>query len=342
MAIAKELFISQCKPQFGGSNPDRMYMALWEYLVRTGEDAYFARAKLALPNVLEESGACGVRNPDWCFKRFGMTKTAMPDGRIICIAGEHEDSYDPNFCIYNDVVVIRPAEGEAWVTKETGSIEIYGYPREVFRPTDFHSATLVGNEIFVIGRLGYGPTEDPEPPSTPIYSLDTTTYRMRPVVASGSSPGMIFEHHAEYEPATHSILIRGGFTWDSMREPKKQTQHGVYRLFLHDTRWEQITAHEKHRRFVFDYDGPYYEAKKSDFLPANVPHRFLLAEERGVWTYEISVSGVRVRFEDLGPVRAFVEGDLPEETLSKLLSDVATNLGRATSCEWSVKEVEKF
>jgi hypothetical protein len=34
--------------------------------------------------------------------------TLLPDGRAIQIGGEHEDYYDPDFCIYNDVFVHEP------------------------------------------------------------------------------------------------------------------------------------------------------------------------------------------------------------------------------------------
>ena len=44
--------------------------------------------------------------PFWSWQRFGRTSTALPDGRVIHIAGEHEDFYDPDFCIYNDVMVV--------------------------------------------------------------------------------------------------------------------------------------------------------------------------------------------------------------------------------------------
>lgn len=69
----------------------------------------------------------------------------MPDGRAVHIGGEHEDYYDPDFFIYNDVTVVGP----------DGSIKIRGYSRGVFPPTDFHSATLAGDAILIIGRLGY-------------------------------------------------------------------------------------------------------------------------------------------------------------------------------------------
>jgi len=57
----------------------------------------------------------------------------LPDGREVLIAGEHEDYYDPDFFIYNDVVVRAP----------DGKFAIYGYSKEAFPPTDFHTATLL-------------------------------------------------------------------------------------------------------------------------------------------------------------------------------------------------------
>ena len=85
-----------------------------------------------------------VRSPVWCAQRFGQSITFLEDGRVVQVGGEHEDSYDPDFCIYNDVFV---HEGEA--------IRIHGYPEDVFPPTDFHTATLLGREIVLIGSLGY-------------------------------------------------------------------------------------------------------------------------------------------------------------------------------------------
>ncbi len=52
---------------------------------------------------------------------------------MICIAGEHEDHYDPDFCIYNDVVVLDL----------DGSVAIYGYPEEIF--DDFLYDPATGN-----------------------------------------------------------------------------------------------------------------------------------------------------------------------------------------------------
>lgn len=48
--------------------------------------------------------------------------TILEDGRALFIAGEHEDSYDPDFCIYNDLIVFHTDK----------SVQIFAYPREVF------------------------------------------------------------------------------------------------------------------------------------------------------------------------------------------------------------------
>lgn len=315
-------------------------------MARTNANPWWVRDDFGLEQHYQElsDDRRWIATPDWCFKRNGMSKTAMLDGRVICIGGEHEDWYDPNFCIYNDVVVIRPKADEAWVTTDSGSVEIYGYPREVFRPTDFHSATLVEGDIFVIGRLGYGPADDPKPVSTPIYALDTTTYRMRTVIASGPSPGMLFDHHAEYEPATISILVRGGFTYNASRQPEKLPHHGVYRFHIQNNRWELVREHETHSRFEFNVVEPtphnFIKAATQSFLPGTVPHRFLGVEDHGVDRYEISVLGVRVRFEDFYTnIRMLVEGELPESVLRTLLDEIRAKLEQTTKSRWECTPV---
>src|SRR4029077_13978668 len=100
----------------------------------------------------------------WTFDRIGSTSTELPDGRVVCIAGEHEDFYDPDFYIYNDVIVLQP----------TGQIEIYGYPKEVFPPTDFHTATLPIDQVVIVGGLGY--KNERRPGHTPVYSLNLSNY----------------------------------------------------------------------------------------------------------------------------------------------------------------------
>ena len=85
--------------------------------------------------------------------------------------------YDPDFCIYNDV----------FVHERDGSIAIYGYPESVFPPTDSHTATLVGDAIYVIGSIGYMGTR--RYGETPVYRLDVHTLRMDRLHTTGDSPG---------------------------------------------------------------------------------------------------------------------------------------------------------
>jgi hypothetical protein len=44
----------------------------------------------------------------WTFPWTRKSCTGLPDGRVVCIAGEHEDYYGPDFYIYSDVVVFDP------------------------------------------------------------------------------------------------------------------------------------------------------------------------------------------------------------------------------------------
>src|SRR5205823_10613086 len=108
----------------------------------------------------------------------------LPDGRIVQVAGEHEDSYDLDFSIYNDV----------FVHETDGMIHIFGYPESVFPATDFHTATLVGEHIFLIGSLGYQGTR--QFGKTPVYRLDIETFHIEEVQASGEAPGWVYKQRA--------------------------------------------------------------------------------------------------------------------------------------------------
>lgn len=149
----------------------------------------------------------------------------MPDGRIIEVAGEHEDSYDADFCIYNDVVVF---DGK-------GDFEIYGYPEEVFPPTDFHSATLVGNSIYLIGSLGYH--NQRKPGETQVLRLDCTTFRIERVVCNGENPGWISRHKAVYEPEANRIVVNDGKVWDGSNLVANWVR---YALDLKTHVWERL------------------------------------------------------------------------------------------------------
>lgn len=189
--ITPDIYRKQRYPRFGTTNPEKVDFMLWETLVKNGEPAYWARN-------LFDTYDRDYSLPVWSFDRFGMSETTLPDGRIIHIAGEHEDFYDADFNIYNDVIVIHPDD----------TIAIYIYPKAVFPPTDFHTATLVDNHIYIIGCLGY--MRERPPGRTPVYRLDCTTYRIESIATTGNSPGRVFRHEAIYEPPTHSIIVAGG------------------------------------------------------------------------------------------------------------------------------------
>jgi hypothetical protein len=173
---------------FGNANPQRMNFPFWKAMVACGDSGYGARKHFDNGQAHDE--------PVWCFQRMGQSFTELPDGRVIEIAGEHEDFYDPDFCIYNDVTVHH---GD-------GTFDIYGYPREVFPPTDFHTATLVGDSIYVIGSLGYD--TDRKHGTTQVFRLDIHSLMIERIDTNGESPGWISHHKARL--LDNGIEVTGG------------------------------------------------------------------------------------------------------------------------------------
>lgn len=174
---------------FGKQNPQRMNNPFWDAMVRTRESAYGGASKF------ESRDFDG--GPVWCFNRFGQSLTRLPDGRYVEIAGEHEDHYDPDFCIYNDVVVHH---GD-------GTFDIFGYPEADFPTTDFHSATWVAPNIYIIGNLGY--PHQRRAGETPVYRLHCETWKIDQVPTSGEKPGWIHSHKAQLIDGNR-IRISGG------------------------------------------------------------------------------------------------------------------------------------
>jgi hypothetical protein len=124
--------------------------------------------------------------------------TPLADGRFVQIGGEHEDYYDPDFYIYNDVVV---HDGN-------GGSEIYGYPRDIFPPTDFHTATLGRDGIYIIGGLGY--PDQRRVGFTPVYRLTLDSWKIESVATSGEMPGWLHRHQASFDSLRNSIRVTGG------------------------------------------------------------------------------------------------------------------------------------
>lgn len=221
-------------PHFGQANPQAMDLPFWREMVRWDFWAYGARQHFEdspfQNRVIAPNSYAG--KAVWCFSRNGQSFTRLPTGQIVAIAGEHEDGYDPDFCIYNDVVVY---DGR-------GDFQIYGYPREVFPPTDFHSATLVEGFIYVLGNLGY--TSDRRLGHTPVYRLNCTTWAMEEVQTTGESPGWISRHRAKLQytaNGTPEIKVEGGNIWRMGElKPEYVDHHGSYVLDLGQLQWRSF------------------------------------------------------------------------------------------------------
>ena len=86
--LSKEEFVKWRSPRTVEENPTCVSNPLWYWLVRTRWSAYQANEILRGPSSFDAG-------PMWCFDRFGKSETRLPDGRVVHIGGEHEDSYDP-------------------------------------------------------------------------------------------------------------------------------------------------------------------------------------------------------------------------------------------------------
>lgn len=188
-ACSEEEFNTGWRRVFGTANPERMATPFWRAMVEARAQAHAGR-RLFHPDLFS---VC----PIWCYSRFGQSITELGDGRVVEIGGEHEDYYDPDFCIYNDVVVSDGA----------GGFTIYGYPREVFPPTDFHTATPVEGWIYVIGSLGY--EEERRPGRAAVFRLSTSDFHIEPVESRGDDPGWISRHRARLV-GPDTIRVSGG------------------------------------------------------------------------------------------------------------------------------------
>lgn len=215
LAATPEEFARAKHPRAGRRNPEEADEPFWLAMIRSGVNAYQAKKKYGEPD----------SSPVWCAQRFGQTLTPMPDGRIILIGGEHEDYYDDDFHIYNDVFVFEPE----------GKCRVFLYPEDAFPPTDGHSATLVGDWIYVIGNVGY--RERRRAGFTPVYRLDAKTLRVEAVVTSGECPGWIARHRAVLKGS--EIEVTGGETHVAP-DAKLEPNHRAFRLDLRTLAWRPI------------------------------------------------------------------------------------------------------
>lgn len=346
-AIAHEELLAWRSPRVVVGGPTRLDNPFWHWLVRTRHSAYAANEAIHGPSPF-------AAGPGWCFDRFGKSETPLPDGRVVHIAGEHEDHYDPDFHIYNDVIVIG----------HDGAIAIYGYSREVFPPTDFHTATLIGDAIYIVGCLGY--PEQRVKGSTPVFRLALDTVVITPVSTSGEAPGWIHGHTAELADDGETIVIRGGEVWLG-EERSMQENIGTWLLNTAPGSWSRLTALDWQRFTLRRKDRKpnrlwdtrqelwnrdhaslglqsyWRHPEEPDFGALEALYRLdamAPAPEEGD-DYNVFVTvidGVKVRFkEDTYSVQAIVEGKLSDTRLEQLQRTTLATLEKLDASEWEME-----
>lgn len=219
LALRKTEFAVGRHIREGNANPEQITDPFKLAMIRAGETSWGARERFKAPFNK------GKQPPIWCFNRFGQTITELPDGRFIFVAGEHEDGYDPDFAIYNDVTVLHT----------DGTIQIYGYPYTQFEPTDFHTATLVGNELWIVGGLGYAVQRQGY---MPVYRLNLETFAIEKLNTSGDSPPRFYNHGARLEGKF--LRIAGGkvSTLDATKKRWANVENGeIYLLNVETLQW---------------------------------------------------------------------------------------------------------
>jgi len=205
-----------------------------EYMIKTQVDPYDIWTKYDPHKYFEQTTRSDVEiTAVWSFLRYGRTTTRYKDRYNIHIGGECGDFYDTDFLIYNDVIVDDGA-GRVW---------IYAYPKDIFPPTDFHSATLLGDDygqipqtledsILIVGCAGY--QDERYFWETPVFRLDLKEMSIERIETSGEYPGWILEHRASLEDGG-KLVISGGKILDE--QDKSNPNLNRFELDLWTRKW---------------------------------------------------------------------------------------------------------
>jgi len=232
LTINKQDYLAQKYRIYGSSNPQKCDISFWYDMVRCNGDAWKARSQFG------DTDSCNDK-PVWCYERYGKSITAIGNGEFIEIAGEHEDSYDPDFCIYNEV----------FHHKSGGEFTIYQYPKDVFAPTDFHTATLIDGYIYIIGNLGY--YEERVYGTTPVYRLDASNFKIKKLEIKGECPGWISCHSAELIGQS-VIRIQGGDIYETVEGKEKHHFNTFdFELNIENLQWSKHDHRPKTRALPF-------------------------------------------------------------------------------------------
>lgn len=158
-----------------------------------------------LRDLIEAHTTLEPEYPVWCFDRMVQSCTSLPDGRQILISGEHEDFYDPDFFIYNDVVVIHP----------DGQIELFEYPLDQFPPTDFHTTIFdeSRHRLIIVGNISH--PEYRQTHTTQVAVLDLNTMQISMPTTTGHAPNWLSACQLEWHIAGEVLKISQGQVMNS-------------------------------------------------------------------------------------------------------------------------------
>jgi hypothetical protein len=322
LEVSYTLFRRWQKARRGTVPAEDMTNPVWEWLFRGRIDPYHANElfKGRAPQFL---GTPDVPNePRWAGCRMGQSRTELSDGRVFWIAGEHEDYYDPDFFIYNDVIIEYPHR----------ELKVIGYPVETFRPTDFHSATATPSEDAILIMESFG-----------------------------NQPGWIHKHHAALSEDGLSIVVHGGEVLTSAGFVENIDEWSLSladfrwsRLTMRKWPRFQVARADGMRQHLFDYETlefhqqfpgigghdedslaselgaePNMAAFQSLYTPS-IKHEVvsLNPESDNAWrSRRILMRGVIVRFtEDMNCLTVTVEGDLDRSTVEAIAMEMQQKL----------------
>lgn len=287
--------------------------------------------------------------PLWGMGRLGQSETPLPDGRVILIGGEYEDHYDPQFYIYHDVIIKHP----------DGKIDIFVYPKAMFNPTDFHSATLIGEEIYVIGGVGY--VNDRNYKSTPIYKLNIHSLDIKKI-ESRNHIGLIGSHTAILKD--NQIIIKGGqilsddnTLMDNIDDWAFNPNTLTFKNLTNHV-WQGFMVQRKdfHWLSLFDYHCLLFDR---DYNPDEFEDKFnqltnKLGIEPNLTTYQqifippiyhhqdqddksaIWIDGIKIRYVDnLDDIGVYIEGQLSDDKVQLLADNLCYKLSKLenTPCQ---------
>ncbi|MDX1679831.1 MAG: DUF3817 domain-containing protein [Akkermansiaceae bacterium] len=236
--ITRGLFVKWRDVRRGSRPAEDLSNPYWSWLIESETSSYAANDYFRGPSSYMQ--VCEGGEAAWSAERLGQSETELADGRIVLVAGEHEDHYDPDFFIYNDLIIRHPH----------GRIQILGYPREVFPPTDFHSTTLVDGKLVVIGNLGY--SEQRQAGVTQVLVIDPETWEVRQHESTGEGPGWIHDHRAELRDG--AIVLSGGKVWVGEEEELIEN-FDDWQLDLGSWKWKRIAQRKVSIHIVEREDG---------------------------------------------------------------------------------------